>query len=246
MKTTVLVVFVHYNDFLCIFLCYQQYYLISIDVWRGGMKKLGFIILLGCFLLIFCSCKKKPITPPENISEYYLNIILENENREASICQTIKYTNTSSSTMGELYLHLYANNYRKEALNAAYDSVLGYYGEIEITTLQADGDDCPITYLHEATLLKVILPSPLQSGGQVLLTLDYKLHFPFAPLRFRKFERTINMGNFYPIMAVYENGEWRLDGYSRIGDPFYSEVSNYMVDLTLSRSFTVASSGNIV
>ncbi len=210
------------------------------------MKKFAIVIIFFAIIMMFSSCRKDTPLPPKGVTEYYLDMKLDTGSRLVEVAQEIHYTNAQEDALKELYLHLYANNYRKDAFIAAYDCDLSYYGGIYISSLQVEGKEHPITYLHDATLLKVPLATPLQPNSKVWLTIKYALEVPLAPLRFGMYDRTVNLGNFYPIMAVYENGAWRLDTYCRIGDPFYSEVANYQVNLTCQREYAVASSGNII
>ena len=59
-----------------------------------------------------------------------------------------------------------------------------------------------------------------------------------------KGENTINLGNFYPIVSVYENGKgFYSNVYQPFGDPFYSQVASYNVIISCPEKFKVASSG---
>ena len=59
------------------------------------------------------------------------------------------------------------------------------------------------------------------------------------------FTNTVNLGNWYPIVCVYENGNWNKCIYNPNGDPFYSQVANYSVTLTLPSTYTLATTGII-
>jgi aminopeptidase N len=56
-------------------------------------------------------------------------------------------------------------------------------------------------------------------------------------------ENTVNLGNFFPIAAVYQEGAFRADPYSPWGDPFLSTVANYSVSITAPERFIAAMSG---
>lgn len=210
------------------------------------MKKFALVLMLCCIVMLFSACNRKTPVPSKNVTEYQIDIKLGVDARDAEVVQQVVYTNTNNTALNELYLHLYANNYRKDAFSAAYDTNLNCYGGIDILSLQVEGKEHSIVYLHDATLLKISLPTPLEPYSKVAFAIKYTLEIPLAPLRFGKYDRTVNLGNFYPIMAVHENQGWRLDAYSRIGDPFYSEVANYQINITCDRAYTIASSGNIV
>ena len=69
---------------------------------------------------------------------------------------------------------------------------------------------------------------------------------PTTKDRFGYHDKGINLGNWYPIVCVYDENGWNLDLYYKVGDPFYSEVSNYDVSITVPKEVVVASSGKIV
>ena len=211
------------------------------------MKKLFIILIISVLLLTISACNvhNQPIVPA-NITNYYLDINFDKSDSFILAKQKVEYTNNSSDTLNEIYFHLYANAYRREALTPAFENDINAYGSIDITSVKANDSSTPITYLNNGTLLKVLPQAPIKPLSSITVELEYKVSIPRAPLRLGRYDRTINMGNFYPILAVYEKGEWRLDPYSRIGDPFYSEISNFDVKITCNRNYIIASSGNLV
>ena len=72
---------------------------------------------------------------------------------------------------------------------------------------------------------------------------DVKL--PNINHRFGYGDIAINLGNFYPIVAVYEDGDFITHPYNSNGDPFYSDMSNYNVTLVADSSYVVANTGKV-
>jgi aminopeptidase N len=54
------------------------------------------------------------------------------------------------------------------------------------------------------------------------------------------------MGNFYPVACVYEDGNYIIDSYHYNGDPFYSDMANYNVNITIPSNYKLANTGNII
>ena len=73
--------------------------------------------------------------------------------------------------------------------------------------------------------------------------LEYYIKLPNCEHRFGYGDDTINLANFYPIACVYENGGFVTNPYNANGDPFYSDMANYNVNLTLDSMLTVAGTG---
>ena len=76
--------------------------------------------------------------------------------------------------------------------------------------------------------------------------LSYTVTLPNCLHRFGYGDNTYNFGNFYPVACIYENGEFDVDAYGSNGDPFYSEMANYHVDIECDGDFVVATTGEQV
>ena len=46
-------------------------------------------------------------------------------------------------------------------------------------------------------------------------------------------ENTINVTNWFPIACVHDDRGWNLKSYETVGDPFYSETSNFYVKMLI-------------
>ncbi|HZJ82957.1 MAG TPA: M1 family metallopeptidase, partial [Clostridia bacterium] len=64
--------------------------------------------------------------------------------------------------------------------------------------------------------------------------------------RFGYYDNTFNMGNWYPILCVYDEKGWNLEPYHSTGDPFYSNVSNYKVSIRAPKEYIIASTGEVM
>lgn len=56
-------------------------------------------------------------------------------------------------------------------------------------------------------------------------------------------QKSINLGNFYPVLCAYLDGEFYECVYYSDGDPFVSECASYQVVLTVPKEYTVARDG---
>lgn len=166
--------------------------------------------------------------------------------------QKINYINNEDEALTELYLHLYPKSFNI----GAESSVVGvlnknkaYYngdseGDINIDSVTASQDVKQMTYLNkDEDILRIELASPLATRDNIELNFEYSVVIPNCNHRFGYGENTINVANFYPIMAVYDNGEYALDSYHSNGDPFYSDVANYDITITVPEAYTIASTG---
>ena len=114
---------------------------------------------------------------------------------------------------------------------------------MEINEVVLFNNSCNFNYLDsDKTLLIIPLKSPLKSGDRCEIFISFDLFIPNVKHRFGYGENTINLTGFYPILCVLEEGEYYKNKYYKSGDPFYSDISDYYVNLTLPSTYSVASS----
>ena len=68
--------------------------------------------------------------------------------------------------------------------------------------------------------------------------------YRYAYLPFNNGKFSFELGNFYPLLAVYEDGEWSTNPYIDYGDVFYSKCADYEVMLTVPEDYLVVASGS--
>ena len=213
------------------------------------------------FLLCFCSvfsffgCKEKKEDLSllgENKTNYEIKIDLDVENKLAQVKQKIDYVNETDSILKTLKLNLYPQFFEQGATHNVIASTKQAdcyyngmsYAEFEIDRVEVEGKDIAVKYSGEYDeILLVDACKSLMPNERVNLSFEYNFKLPNCNHRFGYGENTINLANFYPIMCVFENGQFAENGYSPNGDPFYSDVSNYSVSITLPNEYIVASTG---
>ncbi len=94
-----------------------------------------------------------------------------------------------------------------------------------------------------STVLTVTLPAPLPPEAQADLTLDFTVTVPSRPDRFGVYQDVMVLGHWYPELSVYDDEGWHTDPYVSLGDAFYSEASNFTLNLTLPEGMAVAATG---
>lgn len=216
-------------------------------------KKILIVIFLLCFIFIVSGCFATNFVKKfgTNITEYTLNLKLEDK-KTLTGTQTVNYKNTTSNILGEVYFHLYPNSFNDVAINKPVSKLYetkaypnGFsYGKIEINDVNIQNDDCSYSLENvDNDLLKVTLNAPLYPNDFVKIYFDYKVTIPNVLHRFGWNDKTINLGNFYPIACVFDANGWDKNPYSSNGDPFYSNLANYNVTLTYPKHFILANSG---
>ncbi|MCL2629912.1 MAG: M1 family metallopeptidase [Firmicutes bacterium] len=212
------------------------------------MKKL---ILITAILILMCcvltACAKNSgdgaVELPKNLNEYEILISISDDLRTLDLKQTITYTNTESKDLNSLVFYLYANAFREGAEHTAYLSRPAGYGGIDMLSVTVNGEK--VTYsIKNTTIMTLSLNAPIAVGEKALIRFEAKINVPVCNLRMGLSANILNMGSFYPVLSVFENGSFREDIYSRTGDPFYQEIANYKVIIECNPALVIASSGS--
>lgn len=75
--------------------------------------------------------------------------------------------------------------------------------------------------------------------------MKYTVKLPNCLGRFGYGDNTINITNWFPIACVYDENGWNLESYSTIGDPFYSDTSNFSVNILVPEKYDLACTGSV-
>ncbi len=214
------------------------------------------LLFFVCMPFAFCGCTSTPEKEinkaSKNLTNYTLNVSYNDY--VLNVNEKIDYVNKYDNSLNDLILHLYPNNFKVGATNTpvsatnkekAYPNGMSY-SEFEIKTLNVNGKETEAVYEGmDKDFLKINLDEKLNPDDRILLEMTFTVKLPNCLHRFGYGENTINVANFYPIMSVYENGKWVTDPYHYNGDPFYSEVSNYNVEINAPSKYVLASTGEI-
>ncbi len=223
------------------------------------MKKISLIL---CFVLLFSTfcfvgCKKKDDlnSLSANLTNYDMTINYDHENKSAQVTEIIDYYNSTDAILKTIKFHLYpqffeegAENYivSSTKLNDAYPNGISY-ARFEISRVSIADTDTDYSYSGENdSILSVQLKNSLLPENRVEIEIEFYFYLPNCEHRFGYGENTVNLNNFYPIACVYENGDFNCSPYNPNGDPFYSDMANYSIELTLNSSLKVAHTGECI
>ena len=220
-----------------------------------GFKKIYIIVLSlliflaasGYFLLDFYKDKIDKGT------EYSITVKFNSSDKTLDAEQEVIFTNEYDAPLKEVYFHIYPNAFKdknslpflKEDMALAYPK--GFKeGFLDLNKVYVNGNPANFEILgSDKTLLKILLPSELKPGEKIKLKMSYLVKIPPSMGRFGYGENTVNITNWYPILSVYTQNGWDTHGYYRVGDPFYSDIADYSVIITLPKEYTVATTGVI-
>lgn len=218
------------------------------------MKKFLIILLSVLSVSTLCGCSKKDDINKlsTNLTCYEINIELDTEQMSMNVCQTIDYINNTDEILKTLKLHLYPQFFEEGAthniisntkLNTTYPNGMSY-ADFDISRVLVEDQDTTIQYECDYDSILVInLEHSLLPDDNITITIEYNIDLPNCHHRFGYGDNTINLANFYPILCVYEDDGYNTSPYHMNGDPFYSDMANYLVNITLNNQYIVAGSG---
>jgi aminopeptidase N len=198
-----------------------------------------------------------PATNARDVASYAIDVRLDVEQRRLEGRQVLSYRNTTEQPIPDLIFHLYLNAFRDAdtlfmqgagGSHRGFSFTEGENGWIEVNRLAlADGTVLTLDLLEDGTLARAALPSPVEPGESVVLTMDFTAQLP------RVFARTgwaldeqgelfFMVGQWFPKLGV-----WTADGWNAY--PFYTNAEffanfgSYTVQITLPDHFVTGASG---
>lgn len=214
------------------------------------MKKFSciFVFVLVIFLpVVLFGCSEKSCA----VNNYTILVDYDDENQTLFCKQTVKYTNKSANSLEEICFFLYANSFKKREtvvskayIEKAYPNGESY-GNIEFESVSFENEKKANYEISDlGNILTVELDRSLFPDEKIEINMVYVINLANVNHRLGYGEKTTNFGNFFPIVCVYEDGKGFIkNDFSACGDPFYSDISNFSVEITCSNDYIVASSG---
>jgi len=183
----------------------------------------------------------------QNYGTIKLDCNYNENNHTLGVNQTTQYLNRNRQTLYEVKFHLYANAFQEKA---EYPAV----APSEIERAYPNGFNpgfAKVTTPHillggsDNTVITVPFKQGIKPGEKVNIDLEYTIHLAHVKHRLGYTDNAVNLGNFYAIPIVYENG-WQIYPYSYNGDPFYNELYNFDVTIDAPSGYYIAASGSKV
>jgi hypothetical protein len=230
------------------------------------IRNLGLILLALIAAVVIWMATRDPtlITPAipamasaelraasEALTSYDVRASFQPGSQTLTARERITYRNTTGQALEAVYLRTYANAFASEEISPAAASELydlcykrGFSpGGITIISATIDNVNAAWSYEDDAgTVLKVEIPT-LTPDSSVVISLTYSIKIPTCAYRFGMSNGIAALHGALPTVAMWENGEWRLEQYYPIGDPFICDCANWRVELTLPEGWSAAASG---
>jgi len=200
----------------------------------------------------------------EDVVDYTLTASLDTATHSVHATGAIRWRNTSSKAVRELWLHLYLNAFKdddsdflREQVGGRGSSLPEGYGRTEIRSLtlqNADGsaDDLLATMEtkrpgeKDETDARVPLPREVGPGESIQMDVAFDDKLPIVVER-TGYRNSFHMiGQWFPKVARLEpDGTWAHFPFHHLSE-FYADFGTYDVTLDVPESFTIGATGPAV
>lgn len=209
--------------------------------------------MIAVFITSIYACSLNVDSASKNLTNYRLELTFDDTDYTLSGTMSVNYYNKTETPLSEIHFNLYPSAFREgseqEVIGLSNYDKCYYNGEsfggIDIlrvfnnSNLNLNFEICGV----DENILIVCLQKPVEPESYTFFMVEFSVAIPNVNHRFGYGESTVNLGNFFPIACVFENGKWAEMQYYSYGDPFYSEVSNFEIELTYPSKFVVATTG---
>ncbi|MBE7089131.1 MAG: M1 family metallopeptidase [Clostridiales bacterium] len=211
------------------------------------MKKLVCVFLIASLLLFSAfasSCEGQ-----KDISTYIISAKYDEEEKTLTATMDFTFFNDTEREISDLKFNLYGNAFRQGAVcspvYSAYRDLAYYNGESYGSMSVLNVENCSAWDVagEDENILRVNLSSPVKPNGRAQIKVNYELKLAEVNHRTGVTQKTVNLGNFYPVLCALIGDEYIEATYSAIGDPFVSNCANYTVNFDLPQGYTAATSG---
>lgn len=202
-------------------------------------------VLIACAPWFFGGCA----SDAKELDEYTIDA--EYEEGVLTAEQEVRFYNRSPEAWEYVEFNLFGNAWREGASPSPVPqgfSASAYYagksyGQMQILSAEGEGvSDWEIAGQDE-NILRVHFREPLGAGDEAVVAIRFSLTLARVNHRTGIARRSVNLGNFYPVLCVWEEGDFAECTYESCGDPFYSACADYRVTFTADAEYTVAASG---
>lgn len=220
---------------------------------KKNKKIIAFLLIISMFFC-FCACFKTTDLDKicKNKNEYKLSLTYNETEHTLSGEQIVRYVNNTGKVLTNACFHLYANNFSKGAVNkpVSENNISKAYpngfseGHIEIKKVLVNNKNANFELTgDDENILDVKFNVALQPTALHEIYIKFVVAVPNVLHRLGYTDNSVNLANFYPVACVYENNNFVTDAYNSNGDPFYSDIAKYDVEIKYPLNYEIACTG---
>ena len=224
------------------------------------------LFFLSFLLLIFTGvAETQPIFPEPlspRIANYHIRVALDTDRKVLSGSETVVWYNKTAQPATELRFHLYMNAFRNlkssflQKRNLRHKRLGSFdpekLGGIDLQRITLNGGEALLDRVefiqpddrnpHDSTVIRIPLPEPVPPGEKITLNIDFQTRLPRIIARTGYVHDFFLLGQWFPKLGVFENGEWNCHQFHPNSE-FFADFGVYDVELTLPLEFVVGATG---
>jgi hypothetical protein len=186
----------------------------------------------------------------QNSSDYFIQVSVKNGVVTGS--EKVVYSNNSPDSLGIIVIRLYQDLFKKGVNRNAIVDVdpRDINNGVNVTKVSVNNEVQDLkskksTVTRNGTLMYLKLKDKLAPNSNMELSIDWNFVMPkYTLIRMGTIDSTsLFVGQWYPQIAVYDDlNRWDRRSYNGLAE-FYSDFSNYEVEITVPDNFMVWSTG---
>jgi len=221
---------------------------------RCKILALAMIMFVISIISVSCDKNRELNKASKNLSKYTISAELDDDLMTVEANQEVKFINKYDVALDKICFNLYGKAFRENAtikpfttLNEGKCFPNGLsYGDLIINSVLVDNEKTSYSIVgKDENALEVSLKNKLEPKQSVNVIINFKLELPECVHRLGYYAGHVNLGNWFPILAKYEKGEFIIEPYYSTGDPFFSDIANFNVEFKYSSDYSLFSTGEV-
>jgi predicted Holliday junction resolvase-like endonuclease len=181
---------------------------------------------------------------PEKPS-YCLDLHFDPEKHTIAGTETVVIKNTSKSSWDNVCFRDFPSDASFQAMEDA-----GITDITNVTIIYPSGESSKGNLVSrdqkDNTIVYFTLEQELLPEEEIMISFDLCVHIPKKEDRFGYNKIGYNLGYFFPIQSIYENGRWVNHPYYETGECTYTECTTFDVKVTAPEGYTIITTGELV
>jgi hypothetical protein len=182
-----------------------------------------------CAVLVASRAAPANAAPAVPLPHYDLAVQVDMDAASLTAREVLRFSNTFGVALDRL----------------VFKTPAGAVASLNVFAALVDGQAVSWAVDPSGSVLDLVLNTSLAPGEATSVELDWSVQIPQQPGRLSAADDVISLGNWFPTLAVHR-GDWDRRPYSAIGDPFFTEVADFDLQLDLSRPAAVAFTGDLI
>lgn len=168
--------------------------------------------------------------------KYVMDVKYDSANHVVSGTMSVEFINNLDVDLNNLYFNVWGNA-QVFLANSKKDR------NVEIDQVKVNGQ--PVSHTLDGTSL-YIPDVPIKKTEKAKVEMNFSVTIPEGEDRFGWSKTTTSLGNWFPILAVYDEEGWNVDPYFPSGESFYSLSGEFDVTFTTEKEQVIAATGTEV